>query len=742
MPRALTAVGLRFPKSIVVFWLVVAFLAAIAVTKLRIETSMDSVLDRSDPAWVFYQESQDRFGGDEIISILIEAGEPFDRATLNEVVRLTKVFQNLPGVWRVDSLATVPLIRFTTGGDLSLDGALSAGVPESQKALEKLSNQIQSDRIAPKTVISGDGKYFAINLVLESGVEDQYLTILEVVNDQLAGQRAWVSGVPIFRVETDLWTRKELVTFIPATLVVVGLLCLLLLLDLRLAVIPLLSSGIGSLVVLGVMALTETPLTISTVILPSILLALGCAYAMHFLTAVSPEDRGIAFAETMMRISDPVTLSGLTTTLGFLAIGFVRIKVIQDMAAFGALGVLIVLGITLTFIPAALKLFPGASGDTALRRFVSESLAPSAISFVLKRRRVVIMVWLVSMAIIGIGIFKLRVETDVILWFPRDHKIRVDYDVIRNRLSGISPMNIVIDSPVLGSVTSPDVLLALEGLTAFVDSLDEVGRAISITDPLTQLDGILSDQSNGMVPTRGDRIEQYLLILESNEYMQDLVTGDRKSANVLLRVDENSSDVLLKVGEKAEEWWSRNGVSGYDARTTGVMHEFARSEEAIALGQIRGLIFVLLTVGGILVAAFRRIRIVAATLAANVIPIVMVFGGMGLSGIRLDAGTVVVGCIAFGIAVDDTIHTVTEFSRKVESSGSLREAVFRAYSRVLPAVIFTTIIVSAGFLVLGFSNFLLIRNLGLVTSGVMVLCLVAVVMLLPALLSIQRETPR
>jgi predicted RND superfamily exporter protein len=95
VPRALTAVGLRFPRTTIIIWLVVALLAGTGIAKLRIETSTDSVLDRSGPAWAFYQQSQDRFGGDEIISILIGADKPFERETLNEVVRLTDIFQAL-----------------------------------------------------------------------------------------------------------------------------------------------------------------------------------------------------------------------------------------------------------------------------------------------------------------------------------------------------------------------------------------------------------------------------------------------------------------------------------------------------------------------------------------------------------------------------------------------------------------------------------------------------------------------
>jgi predicted RND superfamily exporter protein len=133
---------------------------------------------------------------------------------------------------------------------------------------------------------------------------------------------------------------------------------------------------------------------------------------------------------------------------------------------------------------------------------------------------------------------------------------------------------------------------------------------------------------------------------------------------------------------------------------------------------------------------FRSIGLAAVTLISNAVPIAMGFGMMGLLGLPVDAGTVVVGCIAFGIGVDDTIHTATEFATKSVTCSDRRQVIIDSYVRVLPAIVTTTVVVSVGFFLLGTSSFALIRNLGLITAGVLVLCLVADVFLLPSLLSL------
>ena len=108
-------------------------------------------------------------------------------------------------------------------------------------------------------------------------------------------------------------------------------------------------------------------------------------------------------------------------------------------------------------------------------------------------------------------------------------------------------------------------------------------------------------------------------------------------------------------------------------------------------------------------------------------------------GIPLDAATVCLGSFALGIAVDDTIHVATAFQdgRRVGLDG--REALDRCFQRVLPALVLTTITIAVGFGVLGLSEFTLIRNLGLMTVAVVVVCLLADVLLLPALLLASRK---
>ena len=267
-----------------------------------------------------------------------------------------------------------------------------------------------------------------------------------------------------------------------------------------------------------------------------------------------------------------------------------------------------------------------------------------------------------------------------------------------------------------------------------LESLPEVGRAVAVTDPLGQLKAGFTGTSAARLPASREEVEQYLLLLESVEQIEDLVTPDRSAANIVLRVNNNGSDDLKRVAEKAEAWWRQHGPPGFSARPTGIMYEFARAEDEIAFGQLRGLGFAMLCVGVILVAILRQARLACLTLVANAFPIFIAFGGMGLIGVPLDAGTVVVGNLAIGIAIDETLHLVSGVHEQSLGHGARRESLVAALDQSVPAILYTTGAIVLGFAVFGFSEFAFTRNLGVLVVIVMLLCVIADTLLLPALL--------
>jgi hypothetical protein len=708
-------------------WLAILAATAFGLADLKIDTTTDSVLNTDSAAWAYYQQSQARFGGDQILVVALPGLEPFDESLLAEVDQLSARIERLEGVRRVDSLSTVPVISGEPDGTLNLDPAIS--IPIDGDAVAR---RIAHDRIAPRSLISDDGKVFALNVLIERNYSD-YRQIVSTARQLTSQLRTWISGVPVFRSTASARTQRELFAFVPMTILVVGGLLAVAYRSVRMTFLALSIGAIGTWVVVATMGLLSVPLSLVTLLLPSIMLALGCAYSIHMLSAARGPSNYLG--DRLKHVALPVALSSLTTAIGFSAIGTIAIDEVRYVGGFGALGAL-VLGIaTLTVAPALLTLWE-TKVDFEPPRLVTSRLRPLIVRIATKRARTALVVWLGVLAILAIGIWRVDVVSDPTKWFRPGSEVRDSYESIGMELSGISPVNVVVESDSGDSVTSPAALSAIDGLTTFLEEIPYVGKATSIRDPLRQLHGGFSDDDSYPLPVEPNLAEQYLLLLESVEQISDLVLADRSAANILLRVNDNGSEALLEIERRADQWWAQHGPQGFTARTTGIMYEFARAQNEISYGQLRGLTLAFIAIGITMLLALRSFRLAFLSMVPNVVPTAMVFGVMGWLSMPLDAGTVVIGSLALGIAVDDTIHLVSGFHEGLEAGRSSAEALGEAVDRVLHPVILTTVAIGLGFGLFGFSGFTLTRNVGLLLAGIAVVCLLADLFLLPALLTL------
>ena len=150
--------------------------------------------------------------------------------------------------------------------------------------------------------------------------------------------------------------------------------------------------------------------------------------------------------------------------------------------------------------------------------------------------------------------------------------------------------------------------------------------------------------------------------------------------------------------------------------------------------QLVGLAIALAGVGGVLWLLMGSWRRASVALIPNLIPLAAAYGAMGYAGVPLDAGTACLGSLALGIAVDDTVHVAASWSRERAGGAGFQKALEAALSAVMPALVLSSACIVAGFAVLGSSELGLVRNLGLVTSSVVLICFAADVTLLPVLL--------
>lgn len=678
------------------------------------------------------------FGDDQFVTVAVDASPPFSRVALQIVRDMTTRLEAIAGVARVDSLETVPLIRPDGTGGILVNSALAAGVPRSKNELLILIGHLRGDRVAPGALMSASGNSLAVNVHFNEAIESDAGRIVHEIESVAREYGALMSGVPIFRVAVNERMERELIAFVPMVVAAVAIVLFALLGDLRMVAVALGVGAIGCVVTLGVMGLAGVALTLTTMILPCVLLALGCAYSLHPLVAARERQEGLPQVPAMQSVARPVALSGLTTALGFASMATVRLGMIQELALFGALGVLVLTAASLSMAPALVVLIgQPVRGVAVLDRLVRR--VPRFVRrTVIVRRTTVFAMWAVILLAAAGGVGALRVSTDVVKWFDRGVDVREDYEHIRSTLSGITPLNAVVRAEGGESMLLPERLAAIDRFRSELEARRGVAKALAVTDPLREINDSFTGEDG--LPESEALAEQYLLLLDGVEQIDTLIGPDRRVVNVVARVNDNESDSIVRIARWAEDWWAANGPPHTSLVASGFMLQVARSASEITNGLMKGLLLALFSVGAVLVAVLRSLRRGALALVPNVVPIAIVFGLMGWLGVSLDAATVVLGSLALGIAVDDTVHLMLGVEAERVRGHGVEDAIEKCVAGVVPAVTASSLAICVGFGILGFSEFRPVRNLGLLTAGLVALCLAADLLLLPALLGRNRTS--
>ena len=157
------------------------------------------------------------------------------------------------------------------------------------------------------------------------------------------------------------------------------------------------------------------------------------------------------------------------------------------------------------------------------------------------------MIWAGLSFLAVFGLWRIEIETDATRWLPPGHEVRDSYEQIREYLSGISPMNVVITASAGKSVLEPDALEAIDSLSTSLEQHPVVGQTLAITDPLRQITGSLTGDKGQPLPESIAATEQFLVLLESMDHIDDLITPDRSSANILIRANNNGSADLREI---------------------------------------------------------------------------------------------------------------------------------------------------------------------------------------------------
>lgn len=503
---------------------------------------------------------------------------------------------------------------------------------------------------------------------------------------------------------------------------------------------------LGMLWLVGGMGLAGEPVNIILTVLPSIMFVVSMSDAIHFVsryldalrTNVTPFQ---AIIITINEVGVATFLTSLTTAIGFFTLYFVRVQPIQVFGVVMGIGVLLAFALTFLMLPSLFYFFPGPANIVKRNKdhFWKARLYRY---FMWVHRKPKLIIWIASILLVVsvIGAFQMRANNFLMDDLNPKVQLKKDFVYMDENFGGVRPFSMVVQlKDTTSNFWSLENLNELDKVQSYLEDSMELHVRTSL---LTAIKVMNRGRNAGKkeyfrLPQKQSRIRLYKKLLTLADEGKVLHTMMDSTQTNLLISGTLPDAGNIEISERRERF--ENFLSGIENkkmtyRITGSAFLIDKNMGYLARSMVLGLGLSILIVALIMGLIYKSARMLIISIIPNVIPLVFIAGIMGFLGIELKTSTAIIFTIAFGIAVDDTIHFLGKFRHELAKGKSKMYALKRSYLTTGKAMILTSLILCSGFLLLVMSSFMGTIYMGILLCITLLFALIVDMTLLPVLL--------
>jgi uncharacterized protein len=744
---------LRLRWALLALWLVTVVGSAwVYVSQFRIDNSVGIWFLADDPALQTYREHNRTFGENDWTFVLVETESIYDPEFLHELAEAVRRIESLADVERVVSIGNA------RDSDLDADDTLAylplldpAGARPSVEEIAALRAQLEDSPVFVGNLIRpGDTRHTAVLIQNENRLFEQSPYRMQLVDAVRAilGEYATVQSVALagntaINAELNRAALRDMLvyyTLVSVFLVVSGFLFLKNPRDVAI----LLAVVTGSVVpVVGAIAALGVPVNIVTAMLPVVLVTISASVVIHLLNEFHHVRRGEedqdALAAVLRGLFWPSLWTTLTTVVAFLSLALSDVVPLRQLGLAAAPGVAFSWVQTMVIAPMLIRLL--WSGQSRRRRSRSRwvrAITRGSVFLVERRPAVVVIVWAILSASLA-GLPRLEVDTDYVELFRAGSGMRADYDRIAAAQFPQYYVSVVLRfGPDRALTDVPELRRSLE-LEHAIAALPGVQKVLSAAQILREADRALAGERaplDEFAQFGADRLGQLVLLVQAsgNADLTDLLAGDRSETRLLVMTERLSMRRLAALRGQIDGLARTLLPADVQVDVTGTNVLWSNMDAEVTSTQITAMAIVLAAITLLLPLLFRSLALGLLGVLASFIPILFVLGLMGWLGIKINIATCIVGGVALGLAVDDTIYFLYRVTREVPRRGDLRRAVRGAMLVTGGAMVTTSLLLMGGFLTMSMSTFLPSADFGILFAATVLFALVGDMLVLPLLI--------
>jgi predicted RND superfamily exporter protein len=738
----------------------IAVLIGSGARHLEFSTNYRVFFSEANPELQAFEELQNTYTKNDNFFFVVEpkSGAAFDRATMAAVEELTEAAWQIPYSIRVDSVSNFQH-TYATEDDLVVEDLVQDAANRDPAFLESRRDVALAEPLLRDQILTAGGDVTAINVVLQYP-EKSFTEVpeaVEVARDLKAdiesrhpGLTIHLTGVSMLNNAFAETGMSDGATLMPLMFGVIFVLTWLIIRSLTATLSTLLVIMLSTMAAMGAAGFAGVKLTPIAMSAPIVILTLAVADSIHILMSLRSLVReGMTKSDALVeavRINFlPVTITSLTTIVGFLSLNFSDSPPYWHLGNITAVGIFAAWIFSVTVLPAAISLLPYSVKRTKGSEW-SVSAMDRLANFVIRRYRTLLLgVGLPTLAVVSF-IPTLDFNDQWVEYFDDRIEFRVDSDNAQEHF-GMYPIEYSIPANGPGGISEPEYLENLEAFTAFLRAQPHVTHVYSISDIMKRLNRNMhaDDDSHYRIPDDRDLSAQYLLLYElSLPYgldLNDRINVDKSATRVTATVEQATSAETKAFFNDVEVWMQDNLPSYMHAKPTSAAVMFTYISERNMQNMVAGTVVAIAAIAVIMMFALRSVRLGMLSLVPNGLPILVTFGAWALLVGEVGFSVATVASISLGIIVDDTVHWLSKYVRARDERGlSVEGSIRYAFHNVGMAIIVNTVILAAGFFVMTTSAFKMNVDLGLMTILSIIGALILDFLLLPALLLLGRKT--
>lgn len=754
MPKQYAQFILRHKWATIILALLWIMAMAAGAQRLTFTNDYRVFFGEDNPQLLAFENLQDTYAKtDNVMFLLVpEDGEVFTRETLGAVAWLTEQAWETPFSTRVESLSNYQHTS-AEGDDLIVED-LTWGLDNfEENDLLRIREIALNEPVLVNRLISAKAHVTGVNINIElPGVEPivenpQVVEFVRALKAEFAEKYPQIgvrlTGIIMMNQAFPEASKYDMTTLFPIMLLIFVLVLFFWVRGLSgtlttFAII--LFSIAGAMGMAGWLNIALTPPSFSAImIIPTMAIADSVHVLMNYLLMMGQgESREEAMIDSIRINMQPVFLTSLTTAIGFLSMNFSDAPPFHDLGNIVAMGVMIAFVLSVTFLPAMVLLLPGRTvrGETG-SGLAMQKLAEFVIA---KRRKLLIGVGLGCLLLISFVPMN-ELNDDFVKYFSERIEFRRDADFASLNLSGLYLIDYSLESGEDGGVSNPQYQQDIEKFANWYRAQPEVIHVNVISDTFKRLNKSMhgDDPSWYRLPEQRELAAQYLLLYEmSLPYGLDLsnqISIDKSATRMTVMLHNMTTKTVLQLEEKAQLWLRDKLPPALHNEGASPTIMFSNIGERNIRSMLVGTTLALVLISLILVVALRSVKIGLLSLIPNLIPAALAFGVWGLAVGQVGLALSVVTGMTLGIVVDDTVHFLSKYLRARREKGlGSQDAVRYAFNTVGLALVVTSLVLIAGFLVLTFSAFALNSNMAFMTAVTIIFALLADFLLLPPIL--------